>query len=206
MGDAQGAKAILATTAAHFDTGFALNNFAWVTCSWEMGLVEGRKIYGYGDHNGLGGLALWLSETRRRWPGAKCVTQGEFGMIWRRQFKNNDQLDYRFVERGSGIGGSDAEMEIRWFMNQDFRLALLRNWQDHSPEKLIDFIRYDLPAREPADPTSGQHRRNWSLFNRLNQKGVRPQDQPIPIGQLSAEEKQIIGRHYPELIQDEPRK
>lgn len=206
MGDEQGAKAMLATTAAHFDTGFALNNFAWVTCIWEMGLVEGRKIYGYGGHNGMGGLAIWFSEMRRRWPEAKCVTQGEFGMLWRQQFKNNDRLNYRFVERGSGIGGSDAEMEIRWFMNKDFRLALLRNWRDGSPEKLIDFTRYDLPAREPVDPTPGQHSRNWSLLNRLNQKGVRPQDQPISIGQLNAEEKAIIQWHYPELIKDNPKK
>ena len=206
MGDEQGAKAMLATTAAHFDTGFALNHFAWVTCIWEMGLVEGRKIYGYGGRNGMGGLAIWFSEMRRRWPEAKCVTQGEFGMIWRRQFKNNDQLDYRFVERGSGIGGSDAEMEIRWFMNKDFRLSLLRNWRDGSPEKLIDFTRYDLPAREPADPAPGQHSRNWSLLNRLNQKGVRPHDQPISVGQLNAGEQAIIQRRYPELIKDNPKK
>ncbi len=200
MGDEQGAKAILATTAAHFDTGFALNNFAWVTCIWEMGLVEGRKIYGYGGRNGMGGLNIWLNEMRRRWPAAKCVTQGEFGMIWRKQFKDNDKINYRFAQRGSGIGGSDAEMEIRWFMNKDFRLALLHNWQDGSPEKLIDFTRYDLPAREPADPTPGQHSRNWSLFNRLNQKGVRPQDAPIPIGQLTTAEQAFIKRRYPELL------
>lgn len=66
MGDEQGSNAMLATTAAHFDTGFALNNFAWVTCIWEMGLVEGRKIYGYGGRNGMGGLSIWLREMRRR--------------------------------------------------------------------------------------------------------------------------------------------
>jgi hypothetical protein len=200
MGDEQGAKAMLATTAAHFDTGFALNDFAWVTCIWEMGLVEGRKIYGYGGRNGMGGLAIWLSEMRRRWPDARCITHGEFGTLWRKEFKNNDQVNYRFVERGSGIGGSDAEVEIRWFMNKDFRLALLRNWRDGTTEKLIDFTRYDLPTREPADPTPGQHSRNWSLLNRINQKGVRPQDKPIPIGNLTSEERALIKRRYPDLI------
>ena len=200
MGTEQGRKAMLATTAAHFDTGFELNSFAWVNNIWELCLVEGRKIYGYKGRNGIDGLVIWLSEMRRRWPEAKCITQGEFGMLWRAQFQNNDHLNYRFVQRGSGIGGSDAEMEIRWFMNKDFRLALLRNWQDNSPEKLIDFTRYDLTAREPADPTPGQHSRNWSLLNRLNQKGVRPQDQPIAIGQLTAEEQTLIKRRYPDLI------
>lgn len=206
MGDDVGTKAMVATTAAHFDTGFALNKFAWVTCIWEMGLVEGRKIYGYGGRNGMGGLVTWLTEIRRRWPEAKCVTQGEFGLIWRDQFKSNDKINYRFEERGSGIGGSDAEMEIRWFMNKDFRLALLRNWQDGSPEKLVDFTRYDLPAREPADPSPGQHIRNWSLMNRLNQKGTRAQDTPIPISQLNDEEKALIKRHYPELLREKAKR
>ena len=200
QGTEQGTKEMLATTAAHFDTGFALNDFAWVTCIWELCLVEGRKIYGYDGRNGLDGLVIWLSEMRRRWPEAKCITQGEFGMLWREQFKNNDSLDYRFVMRGSGVCGSEPEMEIRWFMNKDFRLALLRNWQDDTPEKLIDFTRYDLEAQEPADPTPGQHTRNWSLLNRLNQKGVRPQDKPIAIGQLNADERTVIKRRYPELI------
>lgn len=44
QGTEQGTKEMIATTAAHFDTGFALNNFAWVTCIWELCLVEGRKI------------------------------------------------------------------------------------------------------------------------------------------------------------------
>ena len=200
LGTERGTKEMLSTTAAHFDKGFELNDFAWVTCIWELCLVEGRKIYGYKGRNGLDGLVIWLSEMRRRWPEAKCITQGEFGMLWREQFKNNDNLNYRFVQRGSGICGSDPDMEIRWFMNKDFRLALLRDWKANSPEKLIDFTRYDLKAQEPADPKPGQHIRNWSLLNRLNQKGIRPQDKPIPIGQLNADEQAIIKRRYPELI------
>ena len=195
-----GTKEMLATTAAHFDKGFELNNFAWITCIWELSLVEGRKNRLKG--NGIDGLEIWLNEMRRRWPEAKCITHGEFGMLWREQFKNNDNLNYRFVQRGSGICGSEPEMEIRWFMNKDFRLALLRNWQDNTPEKLIDFTRYDLKAQEPADPTPGQNSRNWSLLNRLNQKGIRPQDSPIPIGQLNAEEQAVIKRRCPELIND----
>jgi hypothetical protein len=202
LGTERGTREMLSTTAAHFDKGYELNDFAWVTCIWELCLVEGRKIYGYKGRNGLDGLVIWLSEMRRRWPEAKCITQGEFGMLWREQFKNNDNLNYRFVQRGSGICGSDPDMEIRWFMNKDFRLALLRNWKTNTPEKLIDFTRYDLKAHEPADPKPGQHTRNWSLINRLNQKEIRPQDKPISIGQLNADEQAIIKRRYPELIKD----
>ena len=202
LGTEQGTEAMLDTTTAHFDMGFELNDFAWINCIWELSLVEARKIYGYNGRNGIDGLVIWLSEMRRCWPKAKCITQGEFGMLWREQYKNNDNINYRFVQRGSGIRGSDANFEIRWFMNKDFRLALLRDWQANTPEKLIDFTRYDLRAQEPADPKPGQHTRNWSLINRLNQKGVRPQDKSIPIEELNAAEQAFIKRRYPELIKD----
>ncbi len=60
----------------------------------------------------------------------------------------------------------------------------------------------DLKAVEPADPKPGEHTRNRSLMNRLNQKGVRPQDKPIPIEQLNADEQAIIMHRYPELINE----
>ena len=199
QGTEVGTKEILATTAAHFDTGFQLNHFAWVTCIWELGLVDleqqNRKT-----RTGLDGLEIWLNEMRRRWPEAKCITHGEFGMIWRNQFRDNSKIDYRFVMRGTGVCGSEPELEIRWFMNKNFRMALLRNWKDSTPEMLIDFTRYDLPSKEPGDPEPGGSTRNWSLMNRLNQKGVRAGDQPMPIGQLTPEELAIIKRKYPELV------
>jgi hypothetical protein len=139
---------------------------------------------------------------RRRWPDAKCVTLGEFGLLWRKQFKNNDDINYRFVQRGSGVCGSDPDTEIRWFMNKDFRMAFARNWKENETEKLIDYTRYDLPAKEPEDPKPGQFTRNWSLMNRLNQKGIRPQDKPIKFEQLNGEEQAIIKKRYPNLDSD----
>jgi hypothetical protein len=202
MGTERGTKAMLATTASHFDDGFTRNGFAWVTCGWEMGLVEARKIYGYGGKNGMEGLHLWLTEIRKRWPDAKLITQGEFGLLWRAQFKNNDKLDYRFVYRGCGIRASESDKEISWYMNKDFRLAILRDWQTNAPGNVIDFTRYDLPVSEPADPEPGKQSRNWSLMNRLNQKGVRPQDKPVSLQELTPEEQALIKRRYPELIRD----
>ena len=197
-GAEKGVKEMMATTAAHFDEGFNLNKFGWVTNIWELGLVEAHKIYHY-PYPGvvLPGLSSWLEGIRNRWPDTKAVTVGEFGLVWRKQFKNNDSINYRFVQRGSGFPGSETEMEIRWFMNKDFRLALLRDWKANTPEKIIDFTRYDLSAREPEDPKPGQFTRNWSLMNRLNQKGIRPQDKPIDFGQLNAAEKEMVKRQYP---------
>jgi hypothetical protein len=200
-GTEKGLEEMLAVTAAHFDEGFKLNNFAWVTCMSELVLVEGHKIYGYGGRSALPGLGLWLKEIHRRWPDAKCITLGEFGSIWREQFKDNDKIDYRFVQRGTGLPGSETNTEIRWFMNKDFRLALLRDWKANGPEQVIDFTRYDLKAQEPADPKPGQHVRNWSLMNRLNQKGLRPQDKPMPLTALPQEDQSIIRKRHPILFE-----
>jgi len=200
MGTERGLKAMMATTATHFDDGFRRNGFAWVTCGWEMGLVEARKIYGYGGRNGIDGLHLWLTGIRARWPDTQLITQGEFGERWRARFPNNDTLDYRFVHRGSGIRASEADKQIRWFMNRDFRLALLRDDQQGGKETVIDLTRYDVSAQEPADPADGKHSRNWSLINRINQKGSRPQDQPAALDELTQDEKNLIRKHYPELF------
>jgi hypothetical protein len=85
-------------------------------------------------------------------------------------------------------------------MNRDFRLAILRNWKENDTPMVIDLTRYDLPASEPADPESSKPSRNWSLMNRINQKGSRPQDQPVPLHDLTDEEQSLIRRHYPELF------
>jgi hypothetical protein len=200
LGTEEGTKSMLATTAVHFDDGFKRNGFAWVNCGWELGLVEARKLYNYNGRNGMEGLVIWLKETRKRWPDAKFVTMGEFGEIWREHYKSNDEIDYQFMQRGSGVRGSIEELEIRWFMNKDFRLALLKNWKEDSEEKVIDFTRYDFTEKEPEDPKPGVHGRNWSLMNVLNQKGIRAQDKPLSLNELSEKDQAWIKKRYPELF------
>ena len=179
-----GLEEMMHTTAIHFDQGFKLNGFAWVTNCWELCLP-----YDFSD------LTLWLKEIKKRWPDVKFVTQGEFGMIWREHYRANN-FDYCFEEEGSGIGGSDADKEIRWFMNAKFRLALLRDLKTNK-EEVIDFTRYDVKAKEPVSGTT----RNWSLMGEINQKQTRPQDKPVPIVNLSEKDKSLIKKYYPELIQ-----
>jgi hypothetical protein len=36
-------------------------------------------------------------------------------------------------------------------------------------------------------------------MNRINQKGTRPQDQPVPFSALPAEEQALILKHYPDI-------
>jgi hypothetical protein len=84
-----------------------------------------------------------------------------------------------------------AELPVRCERN---RLALLKNWTTDGPSFVIDFTRYDLQAHEPEIL-----QREWSLMNVLNQKGTRPQDKPIRLGQLTVEDQRRIYSRYPEL-------
>ena len=65
------------TTAMHFDTGHALNGFGWVTGIWEVSI---------GHHEDL---AWWLQAVRERWPDTRVMTEGEFGVEWRKHNPNN---------------------------------------------------------------------------------------------------------------------
>ena len=170
-GQETGLKEMLHTTAVHFDRGYQLNGFAWVTNCWEVSLPMD-----------VSGLTAWLAAIKKRWPGTKFITQGEFGLTWRQHYKSNS-FTYRFDEKGSGIGGSDADKEIRWFMSKEFRLATLRGLQPGSQEMVIDFTTYNHPVQEPV---SGRGR-NWSLMSEINQKQTRPQDKPVPLLQFLKE-------------------
>ncbi len=182
LGEQAGRQEMMATTAMHFDSGYALNGFGWVTAIWEVSIGHDLD------------LAWWLEAVRDRWPDTKVLTEGEFGMEWRRHFSDNRALNYRFDAKGTGAPGSEKDLEIRWFMNQEFRLALLHNWVTGDPWMAIDFTRYDLPAHEPR-----RMQREWSLMNVLNQKGARPQDKPVRLSQLPADDRRRIFARYPEL-------
>jgi len=189
-----GLKEMLHTTEIHFDKGFELNGFAWVTNCWELSLSDTGKDGVFSTDYDYEGLIRWLSEIKKRWPDVKFITQGEFGLIWREHYKNND-FNYRFEERGSGIGGSDADKEITWYMNKKFRLAILRDLNTNE-ENIIDFTRYDLKAMEPESGST----RNWTLYGDINQKQTRKQDSPIPLNRLSEDQKKMIRRYYPNLL------
>jgi hypothetical protein len=190
LGEETGLKEVMATTAAHFDEGFKLNGFAWVTNCWEVSLATEINPKN---------LTRWLNAVMERWPKTKVVTQGEFGETWRKAHKKKNDWNYRFAQTGSGIQGSDADKTIQWFMNPQFRLALLKSG-DAEP-MVIDFTRYDLEAKEPADATASKPTRNWSLMNRINQKGTRPQDKPVPLKELAKDDLTMVLKRNPELQQ-----
>lgn len=182
LGTTVGRKEMMDTTAMHFDRGHALNGFGWVTGIWETSLGHDED------------LAWWLAAVRERWPDTQVMTEGAFGLAWRQHFRDNAALNDRFDAKGTGAPGSEKNLEIEWYMNREFRLALLHDWENDGPQMAIDFTRYDLKAEEPQGL-----QREWSLMNVLNQKGTRPQDKPRRLGELSAEDQRRIYRWYPEL-------
>ena len=169
LGTTGGRREMMDTTAMHFDRGHALNGFGWVTGIWEVSIGHDED------------LTYWLQAVQERWPDTRVMTEGAFGLEWRKHTPDNTSLNYRFDAKGTGAPGSERELEIQWFMNRDFRLALLRDWTTGAPPSVIDFTRYDMRAQEP-----GALQREWSLMNVLNQKGTRPQDKPIRVGNLAA--------------------
>jgi hypothetical protein len=182
LGIAVGRKEMMDTTAIHFDGGHALNGFGWVTAIWETSLGHEAD------------LTYWLQTTLERWPDVQVIPEGEFGLEWRKHYASNAGINYRFDERGTGAPGSEKNLEIQWFMNREFRLALLHDWTRESQPMAIDFTRYDLKAEEPRGL-----QREWSLMNVLNQKGTRPQDKPMPLRDLPAGDQAMIYAEYPEL-------
>jgi len=182
LGKVAGRKEMMDTTAVHFDRGHELNGFGWVTGIWEVSIGHDED------------LTYWLQAVRDRWPDTQVIAEGAFGLKWREHTPNNALLNYRFDEKGTGAPGSEKNLEIQWFMNRDFRLALLHDWEKNSPPMAIDFTRYDLKVEEPQGL-----QREWSLMNVLNQKGTRPQDKPIALRQLSAIDQHLIYERYPQL-------
>ena len=191
-----GHREVMHTEAIHFDKGLELNGFGWVANIWEA-----QMVHEFGKDLICDAMKMWVTGTKERWPDTHFVTFGEFGELWRKQYKSNDDWNYRFVERGSGLGDSYNNLEIKWFMNKEFRLALLRDWHTkNSPAYVIDFTRYDLQAHEPADPSPEKPAKDWSLINKINQKALRPQDKPVLIDKLEKEDQDLIRKYYPELL------
>lgn len=184
-GKLTGLTQMMYTTAVHFDKGFDLNGFAWVTTCWEQCLPND-------------GLKDLVNEIKRRWPDVKLITQGDFGLLWREHYKDNS-FNYRFEQKGSGIGGSDSNLKMYWFMNKDFRLAIIKDWQKNfEKEYVIDFTNYNTKTKEPLYMT-----RKWSLMGEINQKRTRSQDEPKLINNLSPEAISLIKKHYPYLFNNE---
>ncbi len=179
-----GLQELQATSMAHLsEENLARNPFAWITTNYEISeVVRGRT-----RKAGLKAFGEWLAWLHKTWPDLQCPTLAEFGARVRANYPNNDGLKYILRQAGSGVGGSFAGQEVTWFMNKSFRLAVLR---ENGEVFVIDYTDYRRHYAEPQ----GVGERNWSLWGELNQKQLRPQDQPIPIIEFT--------RRWPKVIEE----
>lgn len=88
-----------------------------------------------------------------------------------------------------GFPGGKKTWALGW-------LALLSEIVLPEVTEVIDFTRYDVPAREPASRST----RNWSLMGEIYQKRTRLQDKPLPINQMNDDKKGRIVKKYPDLL------
>lgn len=192
FGEEEGIKIIVESAAQMFEESYALNKgFGYVTAIWELCLIQKD------DHHQTGideqTVKHMFTSLKARFPDIKVVPFGEVGRVFRAFNKNNDKLNYHFVHRGIGAHGSLKNLEIEWYMNKLFRLAV-RTDLSTGEKKIIDFTNYTKTAHEPPDSDYGKGLvyRNWSLLGDINQKGIREQDKPISMRDLTEEQRKLI--------------
>ncbi|MBQ9729512.1 MAG: DUF3863 domain-containing protein [Clostridia bacterium] len=191
FGKEQGLQIMLASAAQMLEESYQLNGgFGYATAIWELCLVHKNGYH----HMGVCEEAIeeFLVKLKGRFSNVQVVPFGTVGEIFRETHKTNS-FDYRFCHRGIGVGGSDENVQIEWFMNRLFRLGLRTDLQT-GERRVIDFTNYTKRAQEPpdCDYKKGVVCRNWSLLGDVNQKGVRPQDKPLKVEELTAEQKALI--------------
>ena len=193
-GEEKGIEVMLKTAAQMLEESYALNGgFGFATSIWELCLIQRDGHHKMGiDENAV---FRFFQALKKRFPDVRVVPFGEVGEIFRASHADNSQVSYHFRHRGIGFGGSDENTEIEWYMNGLFRLAIKTDLLS-GERRVIDFTDYTRPACEPpdADYTKGVVYRNWSLMGAINQKGLRPQDKPAALSELSESQRALIRR------------
>lgn len=191
-GEEIGMEIMIKSAAQMLEESYALNgNFGYAASIWELCLIQEASYHRMNtNENAVRKFFKMLKDT---FPDIKVVTYGDLGEAFRNVHKNNDGINYVFDHRGFGIGGSDRDVRIEWYMNANFRLAIKTDLKT-GERQVIDFTDYAKIASEPADSNyrEGIVHRNWSLLGDINQKGLREQDAPIPLEELSEHQKNII--------------
>lgn len=188
FGSDVGVDIILKSAAQMLEENYALNgNFGYATAIWELALIHPRVGI---DVNTV---RVFFEKLKQAFPDVKIVPFGEFGNEFRKKHKDNENISYVFKHKGIGIGGSLCDIQIEWYMNSLFRLAIRTDLKT-DVRRVIDFTDYTIPACEPADSNyqEGIIHRNWSLLGDINQKGLREQDTPVPLGSLTEKQQALI--------------
>jgi len=68
----------------------------------------------------------------------KWLPKASLGLSGARVTKTTPKSTTALSSVGTGAPGSEESQQIRWFMNKDFRLALLRDVNGNGREEVID--------------------------------------------------------------------
>ena len=190
-----GVEIMVRSAAQMLEESYALNgNFGYSCAIWELCLIHKNMNC---HMNGMDGETVkdFFEKLKKAFPDISVIPFGELGEKFRNAYKDNDELCYVFRHKGIGVGGSDADVQIEWYMNSLFRLAV-RTDLTTNERRVIDFTDYTKSACEPPDSNyhEGIIHRNWSLLGDINQKGLRNQDTPVPVEELSEEQKKLVLR------------
>ncbi|MBE5739389.1 MAG: DUF3863 domain-containing protein [Clostridiales bacterium] len=191
-GNEKGIEIMLNTADQMLGENFYRNgNFGLAASIWELCLIEqdgSHAMHFDGDT-----VYTFFKRLSEKYPDLEIITLGELGERFREVNKDNRGLDYRFVHQGMGVGGSLANEQISWYMNDTFRMAIKKDLLT-SQERIIDFTNYTKNYCEPKDSdyAKGESNRSWSLLGDINQKGLREQDKPIALDALTEEQKRLL--------------
>ena len=192
FGEEIGIEIMVKSAAQMLEESYALNgSFGYTAAIWELCLIQEN---GYHRMNMDGGtVRKFFERLKEAFPDVQVVPFGEFGNEFRNAHKNNENISYAFRHKGIGIGGSFSDVQIEWYMNSLFRLAIKTDLKTGA-RRVIDFTDYTKPACEPPDSNyqEGIIYRNWSLLGDINQKGLREQDAPIPLESLTENQQALI--------------
>lgn len=191
FGIEKGLEQMKYSTNVHFcDENVNNNPFAWVVNNYEIGEMNRWKSKGC-----LDGFSEWIAWIKDTWPDVQCTTLANMAYELKKEHKDNDLFNYKFYQKGSGIGASFADQEVVWIMNKKLRMGLLK---EKGKIYLYDLTEYIKNYAEPQE----KGKRNWSIFGDINQKQTRTQDKPVLLedlnrwleinSQLSIQEKSFI--------------
>lgn len=192
FGEDVGINIMVKSAAQMLEESYALNgDFGYAAAIWELCLIQEGGYHKMGID--VNTVRKFFEKLKQTFPDIKIVSFGEFGNEFRKKHKNNENINYVFKHKGIGIGGSSCDIQIEWYMNSLFRLAIKTDLKT-GERRVIDFTDYTKPACEPPDSNycEGIVHRNWSLLGDINQKGLREQDTPIPLDALTEKQQELI--------------
>lgn len=192
FGVEKGLRIMLAAADQMLEENYERNGcFGYATAIWELCLIQKDGHHRMNIDENV--ITEFFKRLRKKYPDVQILPFGEVGERFRNIHKDNSHLSYLFQHRGTGEGGSLRNIRLYWFMNKYFRLCIRENLAD-GEKRVIDFTDYTKTYSEPEDSDYriGKICRNWSLLGDINQKGLRPQDVPVPFENLSENQKALI--------------